>query len=209
MAPPISSAVGVGELRIDQHHDEGAGLERQQRRPPPDLVGEHAEHPDAERHAADRHRGPQRRLRQAEAEPRRQIARQPDHHAVVAEVLHRAEDEHAEADLGGRGVLHQHAERRHARAAAPRVGEDLRLADIPAHREGDDAGNEPDEEHAAPADRRQQQRRHAAPRTARRPASRARHRSRRARAACAGQASATSAMPMPNSPPRPRPAMVR
>ena len=59
------------------------------------------------------------------------------------------------------------------RGASLRVDEDLRLADVPAHREGDHAGNEPDHEHAAPADRRQQQRRHQRRGAARRPASRA------------------------------------
>ncbi len=57
-------------------------------------------------------------------------------------------------------VLHQHlAAAPWCARSSPAVDEDLRLADIPAHREGDDAGNEPDHEHAAPADRRQQQRR--------------------------------------------------
>jgi hypothetical protein len=49
----------------------------------------------------------QRRLGQLKAGLAGQIARHPDHHAVIAEALHQAQDHHAKAELAGLLVLDQ------------------------------------------------------------------------------------------------------
>ena len=145
------------------------------------------------------------------AKPNRvgQIVRQPDHHAVVAEVLHRTEDDHADAELGGLGILHQQMQRRLLRMIVRFLDEHFRLVERIAD---EDTRRRPGKRRAqtcrasrSPAGRSASR----SPRRARRAASRGRHRTKRAPASTAGHASATSAMPMPNSPPSPTPAKVR
>ena len=148
----------IDELRIDDDRDRRSGLIQEEDRSAAELVSELTEQPDAERHAEDGHGRPHRRAGERVAEPRRQIRRQPDHHAVVAEVLHRAEDEHAETDLGRLSVLDQQR-KRIAGALLGLLDEDRRLAERIADHESDDRRQNADGEHAAPADERQQDRR--------------------------------------------------
>jgi len=105
----------------------------------PDAADPVGKLPDTKMPTPSQHRdgSPQRRLRQRVAEARRQITRQPDHQSVVTEVLHRAEDQHAQADISRRGILHEKAER-HGRPALPgAIQEYLRLLHIPANRKGE------------------------------------------------------------------------
>lgn len=133
-----------------------AGLEQQEGRLAADAVGQVAKHADADHHADDRDRGPHGRTGQREAERPGQVCRQPDHDAVVAEILYRAQDD--DADAGGRGpaVRHQQAEGiGHRRATY----EHLRFMQTVADKPGDKGRNHADQEHAAPAYHGQQQRR--------------------------------------------------
>ena len=102
-------------------------------------------------------------LRETKSEPRRQITRQPDHDAVVAEVLHRAEDEHADADLGGRAVFDQQLEKATVHLARG-FAASRKIFGSPTYRRTAKAderrGDETDDKHAAPADLRQQPRGH-------------------------------------------------
>ena len=149
---------GIGQARIDHDHHGGADHVAEEGRAAADPVGDMAEGEDAERHAGDGHRGPQGRLGELEAEPRGEVVRQPDHHAVIAEILDRAEDDHAEAELGGLAVLDQQAQRRFLRPVLGAGDEDLGLVQGVADEIGDDRRQDADGEHAAPADRGQQQR---------------------------------------------------
>src|SRR6516165_1949895 len=104
-APPISSASGpvscentITMIAAPAWNVRNAG-------PAAHQIGEEAEHENAETHAEDGDGDPQRRLQRVVAKAARQIARQPDHQAVVAEVLHPAEDQHGEADFRRLGVL--------------------------------------------------------------------------------------------------------
>lgn len=76
----------IPDLRIYEGHRHGADLERDEQRLAANAIGKLTEHPHAERSAEDGHRNPQRRTCQRKATLRRQIGRQPDHHAVIAEV---------------------------------------------------------------------------------------------------------------------------
>ena len=122
-----------------------------------------AEDVDAGHHPEDGDRGPQRRFGEVEAELLREKARHPDHDAVVAEVLHRAQHHDARADLGGGAVFDEQAERVHLGAGFFRgVGagvahEHFRLVQSIADHPGDDGRDHAHQEHAAPADDRQQQ----------------------------------------------------
>src|SRR3974377_500654 len=78
------------QRRENDHHDRSTRLEGEQRRPPPDRVGKIAEGKDAKGHAENCGRNPQSRMQGIVAEATPQIARQPDHQAVITEVLHTA-----------------------------------------------------------------------------------------------------------------------
>ena len=117
-APPINSAVGVGQPRIHHHHDRGAKHVAEERRPRPIRSASLPERIDADAHPENGHGGPHRRTASARiAEPRREVVRQPDHHAIIAEVLYAAEDHHAEADA--RRCAHRPPAIRSATLASP------------------------------------------------------------------------------------------
>ena len=102
-----------------------------------------------------------RGLRQAVSEPRRKVVRQPYHHAVVTEVLHAAEDDHAETDACGLRIGDQQPQRlRPFLRPHHLLQEQVRLLQVAPDEERGDGREQADREHAAPTDQRQQQRCH-------------------------------------------------
>ncbi len=63
IAPPISRAVASVSWEYTSTMTKAPAWNVKSAGSPTDLVGEDAKHPDAERHAANRHSSPQRRLR--------------------------------------------------------------------------------------------------------------------------------------------------
>src|SRR5215831_9596618 len=117
----------VGQTRVQHDGDGRSDHVTEEGRPAADSVGDMPEKEDAHRHAGDRHRGPDGRLREREIEAGGKIVRQPDHHAVVAKVLHRTENHQAEAELHRLPVLDQQAEGRPLRPILALCHEYLRL----------------------------------------------------------------------------------
>ncbi len=102
----------TGQPRIKHHHDSRAQHPGEEGRLTARAVGGLAESEYSNRHAQYGHRGPCSGLCETDAESRGEIARQPDHHAIITEVLHRAENDHADRVARLRCVRHQKVLRR-------------------------------------------------------------------------------------------------
>jgi hypothetical protein len=147
------------QLRIDEYHRDSTRLVEQKRGLAAEAVSGDAKQPDPDCHAEHRDGRPDAGAGQRVAERLRQVSWQPDHQAVVTEVLHRAENGDAKARAGRAGVGDEQLHGRLAHAARNPLGEQFRLLDAPPHEKRQHGWQQPDSEHPAPADQRQQQRR--------------------------------------------------
>ncbi len=151
---------GVFDLRIDERHRHGADLERDKEWLAADPVGELPEHPHAHCATQHDHRGPQRRLRQREAQLGRQVRGQPDDGPVVAEVLDGRHDADADRRPRGLGTCEQIVIGVGVAFLLGGGNEHRRLVQEATQAECDQCRHQPYEEHAAPTDHGQKQRRH-------------------------------------------------
>lgn len=144
---------GVGQVAVDDDHDGGADLEGPERGATAGLVGQQAEHRDADHHADDGDGGPHAGGGQAQAKLAVEILRQPGHDAEVAGVLHGAQDDDDHGVLDARGRIEQAGQVAVLFAGGLVLFEDGRLGNERADDDGDDGGNDADREQAAPAER--------------------------------------------------------
>ena len=143
----------VGQLAVDDDHNRGADLEGPEGGTTAGLIGEPAEHGDADHHADDGDGGPHAGGGQRQAQAGVQVLRQPGHDSEVAGVLHGAQDDDQDGELGALGRAEQVDDAARLLALGLMLLEDGRLGHGGADDDGDDGRHEADDEQALPAER--------------------------------------------------------
>ncbi|MNY32339.1 hypothetical protein D3C86_1665470 [compost metagenome] len=147
-------------MRVDHDHNSGHEHVPEEGRTTTDPVCNVTKHKNAQCHPRNRHGRPDRRLCQCKAKPGSKIIREPDHHAVIAEILNRAENSHPDTEFCGVPVFYKKSQRGFGRFSGFVCDKNLGLVQGVSNEVGNDSRENPDREHPPPPDHRQEHWRH-------------------------------------------------